>query len=458
MSWSTMYPSSRKEWPILLVGDLGVLAFSLYATLLVRYTQFPSEDLFLQHLLPFSILSVVWVVVFVISGLYDKQTSLKRLQLPDIVFRAQVVNVIIAAVFFFAVPVFNIAPKTNLVIFLVLSSVALVAWRLVIFPLFGVSRKQKAVLLGSGSEVDELFEEINTNPRHTLEIVYRADLHHKNPNEIQQEVLKRITGEGVTTIIASLKDKELELMMPLLYNLSFVQKKVDILDSALVYEDVFQRVPLSLISHDWFVEHINTDRRIVYSVWKRGVDMLGAGILGLISALFYPFVWLAVKLDDGGPLLINQERIGLSQHTVEIQKFRTMTGTKSDSGKEALNSTKKVTRVGKFLRDSRIDELPQLWSVFKGDQSLIGPRPEMPALVEVYDEKVPYYNARHLVQPGLSGWAQIHHQAHPHHGTDIQETKMKLAYDLYYIKHRSIFLDLLIALRTVQILASRVGR
>ena len=119
---------------------------------------------------------------------------------------------------------------------------------------------------------------------------------------------------------------------------------------------------------------------------------------------------------------------------------------------------KTITRVGKFLRDARVDEFPQLWSVLRGDQSLIGPRPELPALADVYAEKIPHYAARYIVKPGLSGWAQIRHQDHPHHGTDIQETKNKLAYDLYYIKHRSIFLDILIALRTIQIIISRVGR
>lgn len=452
-----MHPISRKEWPILVLGDLGVLAFSLYATLFVRYGQFPSEELFFLHLLPFSLLSVVWLVVFVISGLYDKHTTLMRLQLPDIVFRAQVMNVVIAATFFFTVPFFNIAPKTNLIIFLVLSSLALMVWRLVIFPIFGTAKKQKAILLGSGSEIEELFKEINANPRHSIECVHVADLHHGNPNDIQKDILRRITAEGVTTIIASMKDKELELMMPLLYNLSFVQKKIDILDSALVYEDVFQRVPLSLISHDWFIEHITADRRFVYAVWKRTIDMVGAGVLGLVSLVLYPLVYLAVKLDDGGPLLITQTRVGLSQKNMSIAKFRTMSGSKSDEGSAALKSEKKVTVVGSFLRVSRIDELPQLWSVFKGDQSLIGPRPELPALADVYSEKIPYYNARYLVQPGLSGWAQINDKDVPRKGVDIEKTRKKLSYDLYYIKHRSIFLDLLIALRTVHILISRTG-
>ena len=129
-----------------------------------------------------------------------------------------------------------------------------------------------------------------------------------------------------------------------------------------------------------------------------------------------------------------------------------------DDGGEGNNGrAEKVTRVGSFLRASRIDELPQLWNVFKGDISLIGPRPELPALVKRYSEEIPYYNVRHLIKPGLSGWAQIYHDQHSHHEVDTLETKNKLSYDLYYIKNRSLMLDLKIALKTLKILLSRSG-
>ena len=117
-----------------------------------------------------------------------------------------------------------------------------------------------------------------------------------------------------------------------------------------------------------------------------------------------------------------------------------------------------VTRVGAFLRKSRIDELPQLWNVLKGDLSLIGPRPELPELVKHYTEEIPYYNVRHLIKPGLSGWAQIYHDQHPHHAVATLETKHKLSYDLYYIKNRSFLLDLKIALRTLKTLVTFAGR
>jgi lipopolysaccharide/colanic/teichoic acid biosynthesis glycosyltransferase len=125
---------------------------------------------------------------------------------------------------------------------------------------------------------------------------------------------------------------------------------------------------------------------------------------------------------------------------------------------EALRPRNPITKVGNFLRKTRVDELPQLWNILKGDLSLIGPRPELPALVKQYEHEIPYYNVRHLIKPGLSGWAQIYHDTHPHHEVATLETKRKLSYDLYYIKNRSFLLDIKIALRTLRTLVSIAGR
>ena len=129
----------------------------------------------------------------------------------------------------------------------------------------------------------------------------------------------------------------------------------------------------------------------------------------------------------------------------------------NDDGKWG-NGNNKVTVVGSFLRKARIDELPQLWNVLRGDISLIGPRPEFPEAVAKYSEEIPNYTIRHSVKPGLSGWAQIYHERHPHHGIDVLETANKLSYDLYYIKHRSFLLDMKIALRTIKVVITFAGR
>jgi lipopolysaccharide/colanic/teichoic acid biosynthesis glycosyltransferase len=184
------------------------------------------------------------------------------------------------------------------------------------------------------------------------------------------------------------------------------------------------------------------------------MDLVLAFILGVISLVFYPFVYLAIKLDDGGQIFVVQERVGKDGKVFKLFKFRTYTFADSTIHARKDNT---VTRVGKFLRKSRIDELPQLWNIIAGDLSIIGPRPELPSGVAIYDKEIPYYNIRHLIKPGLSGWAQTHQELHPHHGPEVNLTKEKLTYDIYYIKNRSFWLDIKIALKTIKALLSRTG-
>ena len=212
---------------------------------------------------------------------------------------------------------------------------------------------------------------------------------------------------------------------------------------------------MSLITYSWFLENISVSPKFTYDFLKRIMDIVLSFFLGLISFLLYPFVYIAVKFDDGGNIFIWQERVGQNNQEIKIIKFRTMSV--DDSGEGEQGRENKVTRVGKFLRASRIDELPQLWNVLKGDISLIGPRPELPNLVHLYEKEISFYNVRHLIKPGLSGWAQLYQKVVPKFSTDYEQTKTKLSYDLFYIKNRSFWLDIKIALRTVETLLSRSG-
>jgi lipopolysaccharide/colanic/teichoic acid biosynthesis glycosyltransferase len=212
---------------------------------------------------------------------------------------------------------------------------------------------------------------------------------------------------------------------------------------------------LSLIKYSWFLENISLAPKITYDILKRLMDIVIAVPAGLISLIVYPFVYIAIKLEDGGPVFFSQERIGKNGSIMRIYKFRSMYS--NDQVDVLRDSKNRITRIGDTLRKTRIDELPQLWNVIKGDVSLIGPRPELPTLVKLYEKEIPYYGIRHLIKPGLSGWAQIYHDNHPHHGAEVAETKEKLSYDLYYIKNRSFILDIQIVLKTVKKLFSIAG-
>jgi lipopolysaccharide/colanic/teichoic acid biosynthesis glycosyltransferase len=224
-------------------------------------------------------------------------------------------------------------------------------------------------------------------------------------------------------------------------------------DVADLYEELFGRIPEEILDEAWVLRSLSENKKNFYEFFKRLVDIILASTGAVLSLPLYPFVAILIKLEDRGPIFIKQIRVGRGDDLIVIWKFRTMHT--SDDG-EWLNKggDKRVTKIGKFLRKSRIDELPQLWNVLGGSLSLIGPRPELPRLVSLYEKEIPYYRLRHLVVPGLSGWAQIHHESPPH---SILETREKLTYDLYYIKHRSLFLDAAIILQTIRILLSRTG-
>lgn len=432
---------------MLLVGDLFIFVISLWLTLIVRYGELPTKELFDDHAVPFGILFVAWVLVFFIAGLYEKHTTILQNKLAPIIFNAQVINIILAISFFYLIPSFGITPKTNLFIYIVISLALVLPWRLNGYKLFGVRKKQNALLIGSGEEMKELKDEVNSNSRYALSFVSTLDLDRLDNLDFQEEIIKRVYEEEISVIVADLKNDKVQPILPHLYNLIF--SKVRFIDMHRVYEDIFDRVPLSLIQYNWFLEHISTAPKITYDTIKRFMDFILACVAGALSLAVYPIIFLLIKLYDGGPLFFSQARVGKNNRPIKIFKFRSM---------KEVNGHNQVTKIGELLRKTRLDELPQLWNVIKGELSLIGPRPEVPTLAQEYEEQIPYYNIRHLITPGLSGWAQLYHDNHPHHASDVFETKNKLSYDLFYIKNRSFVLDLKIALKTLKKLISRAGK
>jgi len=436
---------NKRESAILFFGDVAFFFVALWVTLVVRYTALPSRGLVLDHVYPFSIIFVIWVFVFFVAGLYEKQTLFLKSRIPPIILRTQIANSIIAVMFFYFIPYFNITPKTNLFIDLFLSFVFVLVWRIYLVPLFGWRKRQLGFLVGSGDEMKELKREVNDNPRYNLKFISSLDLDDVEAIDFKEEILDRVYSENISTIVIDIRNEKVRPILPHLYNLIF--SKIRFIDKYRVYEDIFDRVPLSLINYNWFLENISSSSHVVYDLLKRTMDISAAIILGILSLVVYPFAMIGIAISDGAPIFIKQQRVGQGGKTFNIIKFRTMTTGPNNS----------VTRFGKILRKTRIDELPQLWNVLRGNLSLVGPRPELPRMVKLYEEKIPYYSVRHLIKPGLSGWAQIHQEKPPKFNIGYDETKIKLSYDLYYIKNRSFLLDVKIALKTLKILLMRSG-
>lgn len=447
---------SRKETFLLLLGDLLCFYAALFIALFVRYQAIPHGQLLSIHTRPFTILFAVWLLVFYIAGLYERRTTMLKRRLPGLIFNAQLANSVIAVLFFYFVPVFTITPKTNLFLDLVISLAVVFFWRKRSQSLFRARSRENALLIGSGKELAELRNEVNGNDAYGLHFVSTIDLGETESAEVVPKISQAVGEHGPAIIVADFNNDKLGPWLSELYNLLFAN--VQLIDMQELYEDLFLRVPLSLVGHSWFLENVSTAPKRIYDSLKRMVDIIASIMLFVISLPFDLIALIAIKLDDGGPVLISQNRVGKNDRLIKIYKFRTMTTNDAgeyDGEAARLNA---VTRAGAFLRTSRIDEFPQFWNVIKGDISLVGPRPELPALTKGYEKSVPYYKVRHLIKPGLSGWAQIYHENHPHHGEAVEETKEKLGYDLYYVKNRSFVLDLKIMLRTVQTLLSRTGR
>ncbi len=418
----------KKEPAILLLGDLAVFFTALWGSLYLRYQTIPSSLLFSDHLKPFSFIFAIWILVLYIFDLYARQTLSFKRKLLGLLFRAQLFNSIIAVTFFYFIPYFSIKPKISLFLTLILAFSMLVLWRVYLLKFVYRGKIEEAVILGEGPEYDDLKEEITNNEKYNMRLVDCE--------------LKDIIKRKISIIILDLKSAKTEHHQEIFYKLLF--EGVVFVDINHLYEQIFDRVPLSLIKESWFLENISGRSKSFYDLAKRGMDIFLALLLGLPALIITPLVALAIKRDDGGPVFFIQERVGRDKKTLNIVKFRSM--------REG-----RVTRVGNFLRQSRIDELPQLWNVLRGELSVIGPRPEIPALADIYRGEIAYYDMRHMITPGLSGWAQIYHENHPHHNASVKDTKDKLSYDLYYLKNRSFILDLKIALKTIKTILSRSG-
>lgn len=438
----------RKEALILLVGDAACFYAALITALFLRYQVIPTGELLRIHLIPFSAVFAVWLLSFFVAGLYEKHTLILKRGLRADIWNAQIANSVIAALFFYFVPFFGIAPKTNLFLVIVLSFLFVLYWRERTEAVFAARRRESAILISSGPEHRELEREINNNPRYDLRFSAAIDLDGSQGPHAEWNIIGRIRSSDASVVVADFNDDKLEPVLAGLYDLWY--DNIRLIQMHRLYEDIFDRIPLSVIGHSWFLENISTAPKRVYDALKRAMDVFVAVALGIATLPLYAAAWIAVKLDDGGPLLFSQERVGQYGRRVRIYKLRSMS-VASGEGKS------QVTRVGKHLRRYRIDELPQLWNVLKGDLSLIGPRPETPELAEVYDREIPYYRVRHILKPGLSGWAQLYHKEPPKFGVSVDQTREKLSYDLYYVKNRSLLLDIKIALRTIQTLISRSG-
>jgi len=452
-----MIHGGRRAAALLFLGDIGTFAVSLVLTLALRYGTAFDLDILNDHVGPFSLLFAVWALVFYMSGLYGKRILLFRSSLADAIVKTQIFNIVLAALFFFFVPGIGIAPKTNLLIYLVVSLLLILFWRLTLYPRLSIPRyREAALLIADGEEADELMHEVNENKRYHLRFAHTV-----SPASLSEQSLNTLTttinDEHISLIVTDTENIQTEQFLRDLYTLTSASKPIQFLSFTDVYEDVFDRIPLSYLRPGWFLKYANRKSSLLYATAKRTIDIIGALVMGAITLVSAPVIWVLNGFEGPGPLFISQDRIGYRGSKVVTLKFRSMQA--NDAGAWTGETKNKVTRVGNILRRTSLDEFPQFWNVLKGEVSLIGPRNDIKVLGERLAEALPNYNFRYTVRPGITGWAQINQQYEQGHISpqSIEETKMRLAYDFYYLKHRSLGLDVVIALKTIKRMFFRVS-
>jgi sugar transferase (PEP-CTERM system associated) len=272
--------------------------------------------------------------------------------------------------------------------------------------------------------------------------------------KIWVEDLQRIASspKPVNRIIVAMEQQREELPVEELLNLRF--KGIIVEDVATIRERLSGKIQLDGLRPSSFLYSEGFRLRASQQFTRQILSTLAAGFGLLTFAPFFPLVVLAVRISSPGPIFFKQTRVGAGGKTFQVVKFRTMrTDAERDGARWATKNDPRVTRVGMFLRKTRIDEIPQLWNVLRGDMGFVGPRPERPEFIPMLQEALPYFDLRHLIRPGLTGWAQVRYG----YGATLAETKEKLEYDLYYIKHMSLGLDLLIMFETIKTILRRRG-
>lgn len=338
--------------------------------------------------------------------------------------------------------------STPLGLFIV--ALALFGWRLgfgwlVQLPIL----VERVYVVGSGERAQRLVQGLRQNPEIGVEIAsWTGKLEGAVTREaVAAHLMEVVKKQKVHRVIVAVPDRRGTTPMKELLELRMQGVKIEEATSWL--EKISGKIEVESLYPSWLVFNEGFRRSAIFVLFRRMFSIV-ISLTGLLFALpLLPFIALAVRLDSAGPVFYTQTRVGKAGRHFKVVKFRTMRqDAESGTGAQwAANNDPRITRVGKFLRISRLDEIPQLWCVLKGDMAFVGPRPERPEFIESLSKEIRFYGVRHMVRPGVTGWAQIKYK----YGSTIEDAREKLQYDLYYIKHASIGLDLLIMFQTVKI-------
>lgn len=438
-----IFRSEKIKKAILFIGDVVCFYVALFLMLCLRFGWNVSEGVFDIHFRLFSFVFLAWLIVFYITHLYEIGTIARKMKFWKPLAEAVIINFILAIVFFYIYP--TITPKINLFLVSVFSFVLLFGWRLIFNGVLGKSSPSRVLILGKGKEVEEVCECLKNSPQLGYRVVLVMD---SFEGTNQDTFINLARNEKINVIVVDRlfsQSGDLEAKKALFRALF---AKVALLDLATFYEMATKKIPLSVIDELWFFNNFNM-KRSAYEAGKRFFDFILALICLLVTLPFWPFIVLGIKINSRGPAILKMERVGENNKIFRIYKFRTMVDHADKIGPHwTVKNDSRITKFGRFLRQTHIDEIPQFINIIKGDMSFVGPRPEEKKLVELFSDSIPFYRIRHMVKPGIIGWAILNYS----HGSSVEDAVQKLQYDLYYLKNRSFWLDLGMVIRIFRIL------
>ncbi len=403
-------------------------------------------------------IACITVLTLLLTYYFDLYGPRRISQSWEIYFRLLLVLGVLSfllAGFVYSFPELDIAPYA-LVAGVSVLTIILVVWRWAYERIIGLPMfRERVYVLGCGGRARTVVEMLRSNRDAGMEVVGwldESEAHERRDRFAADLRALHIEKPGIDRVIVAMEDRRES--MPVRELLELRIRGVVIENSGALLERLSGKLPLDGLNPSTLIFTDGFRMSASEQLFRRLLSLTVSFLALVICLPFLPLIILAVRLSSPGPILFSQTRVGRSGRPFTAYKFRTMRqNAEADGAVWAAKDDPRVTPIGRFMRSTRLDEIPQLWNVLRGDMAFVGPRPERPEFVQWLSKEIPFYDLRHMIRPGITGWAQVRYR----YGASLEETKRKLEYDLYYVKNHSIGLDLLIMFETIKTIILRRG-
>jgi len=425
---------------VLILSDTLSYWLALFLTLVIRYGKSLNSSLILNHLIPFGILFLLALFIFYSFRLYEIYYGIRKTDwiLPLVI--SLIIFFLIASAFFYFYSRFcnGITPRGNLILFLMIFAILVGIFRTLLEILVLGNLKEKIIIIGKSPDFLKLASFLQIHEEYGFKIIQLLSF-------VDIDRIKKLVWEEKVKIAILEEDLVKNSSTSEILEILNLNLNLETLDS--FYENKLSKINLNSLSNIWLLTNLfknkNGISQAIYSLFEK----FWAAIFLIILSPVLILVSISILIFMGTPIIYKQQRVGKNNQVFTIYKFRTMTKDAEKTGAQwAVIGDKRVTPLGQILRKTHFDEFPQLINILQGKLSFVGPRPERPEFVEILQKEIPYYNLRHLVKPGITGWAQLNYP----YASSIEDSFEKLQYDLFYLKHKGFLFDLSIILKTLR--------